>query len=95
MSTELASASSARLLINFLNLRFEAGFAPPQAAGEAFTSSDGDHAIGIYVAPLWDQNDAWDAHLTKMENREPRGRLWILRERLEELRREARRRPGN
>ena len=69
MSTELASASSARLLVNFLNLRFEAGFAPPQISGDAFTSSDGGHTIGIYVAPLWEQDEAWDAHLAKMEGR--------------------------
>ena len=69
MSTELASASSARLLVNFLNVRFEAGFAPPQVAGEAFISADGDHTLGIYVAPLWEEDGDWNAHLTSMESR--------------------------
>ncbi len=81
MSTELASVSSARLLINFLNQRFEAGFSPPQASGGAFISSDGDHTLGIYVAPLWEEDGAWDAHLTKMESRLSSGGgsflLWV------------------
>jgi len=81
MSTELASAASARLLVNFLNQRYEAGFAPPQASGGAFTSSDGDHTVGIYVAPLWEEDDAWNAHLAKMENRLSSGGgsflLWV------------------
>ncbi len=81
MSTELASASSARLLINFLNQRFEAGFGPPQASGDAFVSSDGDHTAGLYVAPLWEEDDAWEAHLAKMENRLSSGGgsflLWV------------------
>ncbi len=81
MSTELASASSARLLINFLNLRFEAGFAPPQVSGDAFISSDGNHTLGIYVGPLWEEDDAWNAHLAKMESRLSSGGgsflLWV------------------
>ncbi|MCH8162233.1 MAG: hypothetical protein IIB88_10115, partial [Chloroflexi bacterium] len=72
MSTELASASSARLLINFLNLRFEAGFAPPQVAGEAFISADGDHTLGIYVAPLWEE----DGELKFETPKEIRRSLW-------------------
>jgi hypothetical protein len=81
MSTELASAASARLLINFLNNRFGAAFAPPVVAGEAFTSTDGGHSLAIYVAPLWEENASWDAHLAKMENRLSSGGgsflLWV------------------
>ncbi len=81
MSTELASAASARLLVNFLNQRFEAAFDSPQASGDAFISSDGEHTLGIFVAPLWEEDDAWEAHLTKMENRLSSGGgsflLWV------------------
>ena len=69
MSTELAAIFNARLLTNWLNQRFDASLSIPEASGEAFVASDGDHSIGIYIASLWETNDDWDAHLRKTEAR--------------------------
>jgi hypothetical protein len=69
MSTDLASAASARLMVNSLNQRFDTNFGPPEVSGQAFVSTDGDHRVGIFVAALWEEDEAWDSQLAKMEAR--------------------------
>ncbi len=81
MSTDFASATSARLLINWLNQRFDAAFGPPEASGEVFLSSDGDHKIGVYIATLWEDDDARIEGLRKLQERWSSGGgmflLWV------------------
>ncbi len=61
----------ARLLIDWLSERFETQFSFSDAQGDAFVASDGDHRIGVYIAPLWDQeaSTAWEERLRSMEER--------------------------
>ncbi len=81
MSTDLASATSARLLINWLNQRFDAALGPPKVSGEAFLSSDGDHKIGLYIATLWEDDEARIDGLRKLQERWSSGGgiflLWV------------------
>jgi len=60
-----------RLLIDWLSERFETQFDLSDAQGEAFIASDGEHRIGVYMAPLWDQEGsrAWEERLRSMEER--------------------------
>ena len=61
----------ARLLVDWLSERFETQFVLSDAQGDAFVASDGEHRIGVYIAPLWDQEaaTAWEERLRSMEER--------------------------
>ncbi|MCH7718971.1 MAG: hypothetical protein IIB21_05825 [Chloroflexi bacterium] len=61
----------ARLLVDWLSERFETQFELSDAQGDAFVASDGEHRIGVYIAPLWDQEaaTAWEERLRSMEER--------------------------
>ncbi len=61
----------ARLLIDWLSERFETRFELSDAQGDAFVASDGEYRIGVYIAPLWDQEaaTAWEERLRSMEER--------------------------
>jgi len=69
MSTELAVAFSARMLQNWINVRFETNFGTPEASGNTFIAADSDRKAGIFVASLWDEDEGWNEHLAKMEAR--------------------------
>ncbi len=69
MPNNLASPLAARLLTNWLNQRFESALGPPESSGEAFVSSDGDHSVGIYIASLWQEDEAQNVEMQKMEAR--------------------------
>ena len=62
---------SARLLIEWLNRWFAASFGLVEAVADATVASDGEHRIGICVAPLWErgQPPEWRAGLEAMEKR--------------------------
>ena len=78
----------ARLLVDWLSERFETQFELSDAQGDAFVASDGEHRIGVYIAPLWDQEaaTAWEERLRSMEERLSAGDaggpflLWCRRE---------------
>ena len=61
----------ARLLVDWLSERFETQFVLSDAQGDAFVASDGEHRVGVYIAPLWDQEaaTAWEERLRSMEER--------------------------
>ena len=61
----------ARLLVDWLSERFETQFELSEAQGDTFVASDGEHRIGVYIAPLWDQEaaTAWEERLRSMEER--------------------------
>ena len=59
----------ARLLIDWLNGRFETRFDLSDAPGDALLASEGEHRIGVYVAPLWGEDAAWEERLRSMEER--------------------------
>ncbi len=59
----------ARLLIDWLNRRFESQFDLGEAQGDALVASDGTHRLGLYVAPLWEEEPAWEERLRAMEER--------------------------
>ena len=61
----------ARLLVDWLSERFETQFVLSEAQGEVFVASDGEHRIGVNIAPLWDQeaSTAWEERLRSMEER--------------------------
>ena len=63
------SRYGARLLLDWLNRRFEARFELSDSTGEALVASDGEHRIGLYVAPLWEEDAAWDERLRAIEER--------------------------
>ena len=46
--------SGARLIVEWLNRRFETSFDIADPEGDALIAVDGDHRLGIYIAPLWD-----------------------------------------
>lgn len=71
MPSDLFARYSTRLLLDWLNQRFETQFKLPEAAGEAFIASDGEHRIGLYAAPLWETESAaaWEERLRTMEER--------------------------
>ena len=71
MPSDLFARYSTRLLLDWLNQRFETQFKLPEAAGEAFIASDGEHQIGLYAAPLWETESAaaWEERLQTMEER--------------------------
>ena len=68
-SSNLLARSGARLLVDWLSERFETRFDLAETQGDVFIASDGEHRIGVYVAPLWDESSAWEERLRSMEER--------------------------
>jgi hypothetical protein len=60
---------AARLLVESLNQRFESQFDITDTAGDAFVAADGAHRLGVYVAPLWEVDEASDDRRCSMEER--------------------------
>jgi hypothetical protein len=69
MPSERLARHLDRLLLDWLNERFGARFELSDGAGDALVASDGEHRAGVYVAPLWDDDAAWDERLRAMEQR--------------------------
>jgi hypothetical protein len=75
----------AQILLDWLSTRFETRFELSDAEGAAFVAADGDHRVGVYIAPLWDQeaSEDWTERLRSMEERlaagdlEGRFLLWV------------------
>lgn len=69
--TDLALRYCARLLIEALNERFGAAFDFVDTAGDAFVAADGAHRAGVFVAPLWEREEAaaWAERLRAMAER--------------------------
>ena len=66
---DLPTRYGARLLLDWLNQRFETRFELSDAQGEAFVASDGEHRVGLYVAPLWEAEAAWEERLRSLAER--------------------------
>jgi len=80
MPNDLRSTYCARLLLDWLNARWETSFTL-EAAGDAFVATDGAHRIGLYVAPLWDDDESWQERLRSIAGRVDAGDgsflLWV------------------
>ncbi|MEX2159177.1 MAG: hypothetical protein WEB04_07220 [Dehalococcoidia bacterium] len=59
----------ARLLLDWLNTRYDASFVISDASGDAIVATDGARRAGVYVGPLWDDDALWDERLRAMELR--------------------------
>ncbi|MEX0787071.1 MAG: hypothetical protein WD939_10580 [Dehalococcoidia bacterium] len=68
MSNDLAFAHCARLLLDWLNARWETSF-ELQPDGDAFLASDGEHRIGLSIATLWEDDTTWDERRRSMAER--------------------------
>ena len=66
---DLPTRYGARLLIEWLNQRFEAKLDITDAADGALVASDGEHRVGVYIAPLWETTDAWEERLLALAER--------------------------
>ena len=69
MPSDPIALPCARLLIDWLNARYDASFAISDATGDAIVASDGARRVAVYVAPLWDDDASWDERLRTMESR--------------------------
>jgi hypothetical protein len=69
MVTERSHQYSARLLIDWLNARYESDFRLTEASGDAFMAVDGEGRAAVFVAPLWDDDETWSAKLRAIEQR--------------------------
>ncbi len=70
----------ARLLIDWLNERYGSSFELSEGTDDVLIATDGTHRAGIWIAPLWDENDAWTQHLEATAARLPHDgayALWI------------------
>ena len=83
MPIDRLAASCARLLLDWVNARYEASFALSEAAGDALVATDGRRRLGLYIAPLWEREaaQAWEERLRATETRlnGPEGAfvLWV------------------
>ena len=66
---DLSTRYCARLLLDWLNQRFETRFELSDTQGEAFVASDGEHRVGLYVAPLWEEEASWEGRLRALAER--------------------------
>lgn len=66
---ERARLACARLLLAWLNERFSTAFALSTGEGEGLVASDGERRLGLYVAPLWDEDEGWEERLRAAEQR--------------------------
>ena len=71
MSSDRLALACARLLLDWLNGRYEASFAVSDASGGAILATDGERRLGLYVAPLWERENApeWEERLRAAEER--------------------------
>ncbi len=70
----------ARLLIDWLNERYGSSFELSDGDGNTFIATDGAHRAGVWLAPLWDENEGWTQHLESTAARLPHDgayALWI------------------
>ena len=67
MPSERASRYLAALLLDWLNQRYGAEFRVSD--GEPLVATDGARRIGLAVAPLWEEDAAWDERLRAAEER--------------------------
>jgi hypothetical protein len=69
----MLSRHLATLLLDSLNQRFDAHFQRsdeqhPEPV-EGLVASDGAHRVGLYIAPLWEEDAAWSERLRAAEER--------------------------
>lgn len=73
MSSDRLAHYAALLLLDWLNqrfdVRFQLGDAPDPEPVEGFLATDGGHRIGLYTAPLWEEEPAWQERLRAAEQR--------------------------
>jgi len=69
MPSERTTRHLAGLLLDWLSQRFDTRFDLPETHGDALTASDGAHRIGLHIAPLWNDDAAWEERLRAMEAR--------------------------
>jgi hypothetical protein len=69
MSSERFVRACAHLLLDWLNARFDASLASLEPRGDAFVATDGAHRVGLFVAPLWEEDAAWQDRLRAHEAR--------------------------
>ena len=67
MPSERATHHLASLLLDWLNQRYDAHFTLPD--GESSVATDGARRIGLAIAPLWEDDAAWDERLRAAEQR--------------------------
>ena len=83
MPDDRLARTGARLLLDWLNARYEASYALSDGAGDVTVATDGTRRLGLYVAPLWEREDApeWEERLRAAEERlaGPEGAfvLWV------------------
>ena len=65
----LALAYGARLLVDWLAERYETQFDITDTQDAAFVATDGAHRVGLYIAPLWEPDEAWRQRLRSVEER--------------------------
>ncbi len=84
-SSERVTKYSAQILLDWLSDRFETRFEFSRAEGDAVVATVGEHRVGVYMAPLWDQeaSEGWAERLRSIEERlaagdlEGRFLLWV------------------
>ncbi len=74
MSTERRTRYLAQLLLGWLNERYGASFElpdpePVEGPADALLASDGTRRLGVYVAPMWEEDPTFDERLSGMEER--------------------------
>ena len=74
MSVERRARYLTHLLLGWLNERYGASFQlpdpePVEGSTDPLVASDGARRLGVYVAPMWEPDPAWDERLAGMEER--------------------------
>jgi hypothetical protein len=69
MPSSRLARSAARLLLDWLNERFDARLGDLEPHGDAFIATDGAHRAGVYIAPLWEEDASWEARLLSIQER--------------------------
>ncbi len=66
-----AADYGARLLLDWLNERFDASLRLTDTTSDAFVAGDREHRVGVAIAPLWEREAAadWEQRLRSMEER--------------------------
>jgi hypothetical protein len=67
MPSERFVRACAHLLLDWLNARFDASFTSLEPRNDAFIASDGAHSVGLFVAPLWEEDPSWSERLRAQE----------------------------
>ena len=71
MPNDRLARSGAHLLLDWLNVRYEASYALSGVSDGVAIASDGGKRLALYVAPLWEREDApeWEERLRTAESR--------------------------